>query len=304
MKALFVAISLASSIAFAQSPPGKTTEQQARSYIVSAFMTGAAPMVISEDATITPDARQRLGVSATSDTRTVYDAIVGASRGTPPTARTPTPEEVAKSGAPQDPGKPLFAVEAGDTTLVVQYDLQRDAISFVGQPGGPVAVATPVAQPPAPEKVPDTPPPAAEAPKPAPAPVPEPVVVEAPKPGPVPEPVVVEVPEPAPVPAPVVEAPKPAPAPAAEPQASAPQAPAPQAPAPQAPAPQVVEPREPRVAKPAPAAPKPAPVQAARSAEPRVPPPPQLPRLRPSGPCVIKPVMSDQDLVNCGATPR
>jgi len=26
--------------------------------------------------------------------------------------------------------------------------------------------------------------------------------------------------------------------------------------------------------------------------------------LKPKGPCVIKPVMSDQDLVNCGATPH
>ena len=235
MKALLLAACLASSAAFAQTPPGKTTEQQARSYIVSAFMTGAAPMVISEDATVTPDARQRLGVPPTADTRAVYQAIVGVSRGTPPSARTPTPEEVAKSSAPQDAGKPLFAVDAGDTTLVVQYDLQRDAISFVGHAGGPVAVATPVVPPPAPEKVPEAP-------------------------------------------APVVAAPKPA--------------------APEAPAPQVVEPREPRMAKPAPAAPKPAPVQAARSAEPRLPP------LRVNGPCVIKPVMSDQDLVNCGATPR
>jgi hypothetical protein len=32
-------------------------------------------------------------------------------------------------------------------------------------------------------------------------------------------------------------------------------------------------------------------------------PPPVEPPLRPNGPCVIKPVMSDQDLVNCGATP-
>jgi len=31
---------------------------------------------------------------------------------------------------------------------------------------------------------------------------------------------------------------------------------------------------------------------------------PKLPPLKPNGACVIKPVMSDQDLVNCGATPR
>ena len=28
------------------------------------------------------------------------------------------------------------------------------------------------------------------------------------------------------------------------------------------------------------------------------------PPLKPAGPCVIKPVMSDQDLVNCGARPQ
>jgi len=31
---------------------------------------------------------------------------------------------------------------------------------------------------------------------------------------------------------------------------------------------------------------------------------PPRPALKPTGPCDIKPVMSDQDLVNCGATPR
>jgi hypothetical protein len=257
VKALLLAALLASSTALAQQAPGKTTEQQARSYIVSAFMTGAAPMVLAEDATITPDARQRLGVPATADMRTVYQAIVDAARGTPPTARAPTADEVTKSGAEQQAGKPLFAVESGDTTLVVQYDLQRDAISFIGQPGGPVAVASPVVQPAAPEKV------AEPAPAPTPSPPPPPVAAPAEPPPPA-APAAVEAPTPAPVPAP-----------------------------------QVVEPREPRIAKPAPpAAAKPAPVQAARSAEPRLPP------LRVNGPCVIKPVMSDQDLVNCGATPR
>jgi hypothetical protein len=30
---------------------------------------------------------------------------------------------------------------------------------------------------------------------------------------------------------------------------------------------------------------------------------PAAPQLKRSGPCIVKPVMSDQDLVNCGATP-
>jgi hypothetical protein len=69
---------------------------------------------------------------------------------------------------------------------------------------------------------------------------------------------------------------------------------------------QVVEPKVP-VVKPKPRA-KPAPTAAAKAAAVRAAAPPKpAPRaelLKPSGPCVIKPVMSDQDLVNCGATPR
>lgn len=73
-----------------------------------------------------------------------------------------------------------------------------------------------------------------------------------------------------------------------------------------APAYSVVEPKAPAKAKPAArkrAAKANAKVEAAAA-----PKPPVLaasePPLKPSGPCVIKPVMSDQDLVNCGARPQ
>ena len=65
---------------------------------------------------------------------------------------------------------------------------------------------------------------------------------------------------------------------------------------------QIVEPQEPRT-KPAAApvaksqtAPAAATIARAREARPPLP--------KPNGPCVIMPVMSDQDLVNCGATPH
>jgi len=61
---------------------------------------------------------------------------------------------------------------------------------------------------------------------------------------------------------------------------------------------QVVEPQVPRAAKPAALAARPAPPAAA------VPAPDSRPVLRKTGACEIKPVMTDQDLVNCGATPR
>ena len=76
----------------------------------------------------------------------------------------------------------------------------------------------------------------------------------------------------------------------------------------------VVEPKAPSVAKQrrgakSKSAAKPAP--RARSAAVQAPPKPlaredalRAEVLKPNGPCVIKPVMSDQDLVNCGARPR
>ena len=187
---LFLAALVAASPALGQqqTPAGKSTEQQARSYVVSAFMTGAAPAIVSENISVSPALRQRLGLSPDAQSRAVYDAL-----------------------------------EAGDATLILQYDLERDNIAFIGLPGA-VAVAAPVVAPAAPQRVPEAP---------------KPVL-------------------------------------------------------------QVVEPQLPRaVVKPA-AAPTPAarptpPVQQAADAR---------PVLRRRGPCEIKPVMSDQDLVNCGATPR
>jgi hypothetical protein len=59
---------------------------------------------------------------------------------------------------------------------------------------------------------------------------------------------------------------------------------------------QIVEPQLPRVVKPARAA-----ALSPTAMGPRL---DQQQALKPTGPCEIKPVMSDQDLVNCGATPR
>jgi hypothetical protein len=66
-------------------------------------------------------------------------------------------------------------------------------------------------------------------------------------------------------------------------------------PAPAQPVYSVVEPRAPQ--RQAAAKPKPQPKPSLQAKAPVEPP------LKANGPCVIKPVMSDQDLVNCGATP-
>ncbi len=218
--------------ALAQQPGAseKTTEQQARSYVASAFTTGAAPAIVSEKVVVSPALRQRLDLAPGADGPAVYKAILGVTSGRQVQVRRAAADEIAASEAPAPVSEqPVFAMEAGDATLIMQYDLGHDSISFVGLPGA-VAMAAPVVAPAPPQKVPETPPaPAATA---------------------------AEKPEPAAVAAPKV---------------------------------QVVEPQVPHAT----------PRSMVSMQEPPHPPP-----LKPSGPCVIKPVMSDQDLVNCGATPR
>ena len=269
-------------------PAAQSSDQQARSYIASAFMTGAAPMIVSDDVVVQPELRQRLGLAPEAKGRAVYEALLKLTTGKLLLVRPAIRDEVLKSQALAAPGKPIFTLEAGDTTLVIQYDLERENIAFVGQPAQ-IATAAPVTPPTTVQQVPEPPTavtqtPAAETPAPTPAPTPaalEPPAAAASAPAAAPAP------EPAPAPA---AAPTPKPAP---PQAAVP----PPAAEPAKPVLQVVEPQVPRAVKQAPlAAPKEqtarAPLEALRA----------LPK--PSGPCEIKPVMSDQDLVNCGATPR
>src|SRR6267378_3917394 len=142
--ALLLALSAAPVLA--QQPTPKTSEHQARTYITSAFMTGAAPLILSEDVVVQPELRQRLKLPEDANSRTVYQALVNLTRGKLLQVRPAIRDEVLKSQALGTPGKPIFALEAGDTTLVLQYDLERDNIAFVGQPAQ-IATAAPVTPP-------------------------------------------------------------------------------------------------------------------------------------------------------------
>ena len=213
-----------------------STEQQARSYLASAFITGAAPVIMSEKVIVSPALQQYLNLPPGADGQATYKAIMGVTSGKQVTVRRAAADEISASEAPQPVSQqPVFALEAGNATLIVQYDLARDNISFVGLPGA-VATAAPVMAPTPPEKMAD-----------APAVIPAPAAAES-----------------------------------------------------QQKAPQVVEPQIPRTSRPEAAT-----AVAARPAQPAMSmQEPRLPPLKRDGPCVIKPVMSDQDLVNCGATPR
>ena len=299
IKTTLLIAALAVSPAMAQQPAAKTTEQQVRSYIASAFITGAAPLILSDDVVVQPELRTRLALPADANARTVYQALMNLTNGKPVQVRPAIRDEILKSQVLAAPGRPVFALEAGANTLVLQYDLERDNVAFVGQPTA-IAAAAPAEEPqkasetPAPQaqaqpEVPAQPQapaaepaaPAAIAPAPATEPAPAPAVIAAPAAAPEPEPAPAPVATPAPPTVPVAE-------PAAEPQK---------------PVGQVIEPQVPRMKSPAAAAAKasaaPAPAATmvrAREARPPLP--------KPNGPCAVKPVMSDQDLVNCGATPH
>src|SRR5438874_9767045 len=226
-KTILLLLALGAPPALAQQPTPKSTEQQARTYIASAFMTGAAPLILSDDVVVQPELRQRLALPEDANSRTVYQALVNLTRGKLLQVRPAIRDEVLKSQVIATAGKPVFALEAGETTLVLQYDLDRDNIAFVGQPAQ-IATALPVTPPTTVQQV--TEPPAAvtqtaaaETPAPPAAPAPEPVAAPAPL-------------------APTALAPQ---TPAA---AAAAQAPA-SAPEPAKPALQIVEPQLPRAAK-------------------------------------------------------
>jgi hypothetical protein len=246
---LFLA-SLAAAAAWAQAP--KSTEQQARSYILSAFMTGAAPAVLSDDVKVAEALRTRFTLSPESDSRAIYFALVRITAGKSLTVRPAKIDELERTQTQVEQGRPVFSLDVSDSTFVLKYDLERDAVTTVADASQPVAVTSPVStQQPA-----------------------QPIVAQA----------ATATAEPA------KGAAEPAPA-------AAPESPPQAAPGARV---QVVEPQEPRFIKPAgrPALSLPEPLQATARGEP--PPPP----LKPNGACVIKPVMSDQDLANCGARLR
>lgn len=202
---------IAGCAAQAQQPAAEATpEQKARSYVASAFMTGAAPGIMSDKVALGPDLQARLGLPPGADGARIYDALIGLTQGATPKVGDATAAEAKRS---PEPSPPVFTLSAGELKLLLHYDLQANKVDFVEQLSGPpIAAAAPVAEAARPESAP-----------------------------------------------PVYS---------------------------------VVEPRTPHKAalKPQPAAR----MQAKAPAE---------PPLKANGPCVIKPVMSDQDLVNCGATP-
>ncbi len=126
-KALIVLLAaLLPAASFAQAEP--VDAQAARSYVWSAFLTGAAPTILSEDVQIGTSLRQRLSLPPHASRDAVYRALIALTEGK--TIRvTVEPAKVAAFD------RAALLVEAGkEVRLVVQYDLRANNISFIGLP--------------------------------------------------------------------------------------------------------------------------------------------------------------------------
>jgi flagellar motor protein MotB len=125
--------------AWAQQQP--VTEAHALAYIYSAFVTQADPGVMAPTVTLAPELEKRLGVATGSDGARVYRALIEAAGDKPVDVRKATPAEIAAYGMRRgfDPSAPhpLYTLEAGEQKFLVQYDLQKVSIPFVGQLGVP-----------------------------------------------------------------------------------------------------------------------------------------------------------------------
>lgn len=129
MKSLIVLLvalpALQPTAGIAQTP---VTENAARSYVASAFITGAAPAILSAAVEVGPGLRERLALPPHAGRDEVYRALIGMTEGRTIHVAAGA-EELARDG------RAPLVVEAGeDLRLLLQYDLRANNIAFVGLP--------------------------------------------------------------------------------------------------------------------------------------------------------------------------
>jgi len=120
----------------------RTSEDQARTYVWSALMTGAAHAIIRPDVELAPSLSRRLGLEPPADRDKVYEALVTLTRGRLIRVRAATPEEAEPLGG-RGAGRALFLVEGTSTALLVAYDLERNQIPLVALAGTPWVMEEP-----------------------------------------------------------------------------------------------------------------------------------------------------------------
>jgi hypothetical protein len=155
---------------FIPSAGGQTAATEGEAHILSAFTTRADPRVLSREVSVGPVLREQLG--GRTD---IYAALVEQTIGKPLRVTLLPPAEAARHASIPGfaAGEPLVRLDAGGLSLVMQYAASQKTVTLVEQISAPqpAAQAAPEPPPPAPE-----PPPVVEA-----APLATPPVVEKPK---------------------------------------------------------------------------------------------------------------------------
>ena len=124
------------------------SETDALVYIHSAFITQADPGVMATSVVLGPELQRALALPSNAEGAKVYAALIGLSGQKQVDVRKATAQELAQYGTRRGfdrTGGALYTLEAGDLRFLVQYDLQRVNISFVGQLGVPDPDPRPVA---------------------------------------------------------------------------------------------------------------------------------------------------------------
>lgn len=157
------------------SAQNRTTEQQARSYIQSAFITGAAHAILTSDVALGPQLSEQLKLPPNANRDRIYEAIFALTEEKTLLVRKSTADEAAAVGA-RASSNPVFALEGGAVPLVVVYDLERNAIPYVAILGARSAAGATAAKgdEPTAVRVANAAPPAA----PVPVRLPEPTVIK------------------------------------------------------------------------------------------------------------------------------
>lgn len=110
----------------------QVTENDARSYVASAFITGAAPAILSENVRVSPELRRRLSLPEKATREAVYDALFALTEDKTLTVRS-APKQIPPADAIRA-GEPVLEVDAPGVRLVVQYDLRANDVDYVGLP--------------------------------------------------------------------------------------------------------------------------------------------------------------------------
>ena len=124
------ALLAAALVAVAGGAHAETSEAQARVYLWSALMTGAAHAIVSPQVALAPALREKLALREDADRNRIYDALVGLTRGRLIRVREATADEAAALGALRD-GHAVFVVEGAAAPLLLAYDLQSDQLPAI-----------------------------------------------------------------------------------------------------------------------------------------------------------------------------